>query len=179
MYQASLKCGRGAARYFNFLKERPSRSAKLIRQSLDRTGAGARIRNLGQERFVGENELSIARGPAREIVRHFARCGKRQHGDRVGAAGCGRNDRNGRAQDVGVRIALRHHTPGSFGRNKDRLSSKAAGALDASPQFSQAPKLRDGEELVGVCAQPKEQQAPRGIERNAFAFERAQIGDAD
>jgi len=51
--------------------------------------------------------------------------------------------------------------------------------LNSSPQLSQAAKLRDGQELVGIRAQSEEQQASRGVECKASAFERAQIGDPD
>ena len=56
---------------------------------------------------------------------------------------------------------------------------KPAGLLDARPQRAQRAELGDGQELVGVGGEPEFDHAARGIERDAGAFQRAQISDRD
>ena len=107
------------------------------------------------------------------------RGGERQHRDRIGAAERGREHRDGRAQHVHVRIALRHHAPGGFGRDEGRLRRQPAGGFDARPQFPQRAEFGDGEKLVGIGGKAEEDHAPRRFERNALGFQRAQIGERD
>ena len=70
--------GGGSARRLDLLEQGPGRPAKLIGQILDRAGARRRIGDFVEMRFFAEEELSIARDPARKPVGQAARGGKRQ-----------------------------------------------------------------------------------------------------
>ena len=54
---------------------------------------------------------------------------------------------------------------------------RAAGLLDARPQFSRGAKFRHGQKLIGIGRQPEIDRVARCGERHAVGFERAQIGD--
>ena len=72
------------------------------------------------------------------------------------------------------RVIMRHAvSAATIGRHR----REAAGLLDARPQFADRAEFRDGEELVGIRREAEIDHAPRCIERDAAAFERAQIGD--
>src|SRR5665647_1328458 len=98
----------------------------------------------------------------------------RQNGDIVGAAKTGGRDRDRHAQHVHVGVALGHHPPSRFGRDRGGLRRQAAGHLHARPQFPDGAKFRDGEKLVGVGRKPEIDHAACGIERHAAGFKRAQ-----
>ena len=83
------------------------------------------------------------------------------------------------AEDIHLRIAPRQHAPGGLGRDESRRRRKPARGLDPRPQFSQAAEFRDGEKLIGIGREAKEDHAACGIERDAFRLERAQIGKRD
>ena len=104
---------------------------------------------------------------------------ERQHAHRIGAADAGGERGDGGAQHVHPRIAPGHHAPGGLGRDERRLRRKPAGLLDARPQRAKRAELGDGQELVGVGGEPEFDHAARGIERDAGAFERAEISDRD
>ena len=102
----------------------------------------------------------------------------RQHGDGVGAGEPGRKSRDGRAQHVHVGIALRQHAPGGIGGDEQRLRRQPASLLDARPQQPQRAEFCHRQKLVGIGGEPRIDHALRLLQRNAGAFDRAQIGDA-
>ena len=55
---------------------------------------------------------------------------------------------------------------------------EAAGLFDPRPQQPHRAEFRQGQELVGVGAEPRIDHALRLFERDAAGFQRAQIGDA-
>ena len=136
--QAARKRGSDAACRFDLLEQRPGRSAKLVGQIFDRAGAGRRVGDLGEMRLFEQNELGVARDAARKAIGQAERGGKRQDRDRIGAAERGGEHGDGRAQNIHVRIALRHHAPRGLGRDESRLRRKPARGFDPRPQFSQA-----------------------------------------
>ena len=60
----------------------PGGAAELVGEVLDAAGAGRRIAHLGEVRFLQQDELRVAREPAREAVGQSERGGERQHRDR-------------------------------------------------------------------------------------------------
>ena len=172
------RCG-GAARRFNLLKELPGRAAKLTGQIFNRTGTRGRIGDLGEVRFLKEDELGVARDAARKWVGQTASGGERQDGDRIGAAEGGRDHGDGGAQDVHVRVARGERAPRRFRRDERRRGREPAGNLDARPQFPQRAEFRHGEELIRIGAESEKERAPCCIERDASRLERAQIGGRD
>ena len=71
-----------------------------------------------------------------------------------------------------MRQAVSAETKAGFG-------CKPAGLLDTRPQQPHGAKFGDGQELVGIGGEPEFDHAACRIERDAGAFERAQIGDRD
>ena len=131
----------------------------------------------GEIGFLEQDQLGVARDPAREAIGQPKRQRERQHRDRVGAAQARGDDRDSRSQHVHVRVALGHHSPGGLRRDQGRHRFEPARLLDARPQLSQRAKLGHGQEFVGVGTEAEIDHAPRGIQRASARLERAQIGD--
>ncbi len=127
--------------------------------------------------FFQDHKLGVVRDAAGEPIRQAERGRERDDRDRVGAAERGRERRDGGAQNIHLRIASRQHAPGGLGRDECRRCRKPAGFFDPRPQFPQRAEFRDGQKLVGVRREAKEDHAVRGIERDALSFQRAQIGE--
>ena len=76
----------------------------------------------------------------------------------------------------GSRLAIIRHAVSA--ETKMGSGVEPARRLNACPQFSQRTKLGDGEELVGIGGKPEEDHFARGTERNASAFECAQVSNS-
>ena len=67
--QSAFERGGDTARRLDLAEQRPRRLAKLVRQILDRAGAGGRIGDVGEMGFLNENELGVAGDAPRETLR--------------------------------------------------------------------------------------------------------------
>ena len=168
-----------AARLLDLLEQRPCRVAERASEAFEPAGAGGRVGDLGEVRFLEKDELGVARDAPRKCVRQADRSGMRQHGDGVGAAEAGSHHRHGRAQHVHVRIALGHHAPRRRCCDEGWPRRQSAGLLDPRPQRPYRAEFRRGQELVGVGGEAEIDHASRLGERRAALFERAQIGERD
>ena len=170
-----LERGPGAAGPLDVLEQSPGRAAKPSGHLLHAARAGGGIGHLGEVRFLDQHQLGIARNPTREAVGQAERRGERQHGDGVGAAEAGGDDRDGRPQHVHVRIAPRHHPPGGLGSDQGGRRREPASLLDARPELAQRAQLGDGQELIGIGGEAEIDHAAGGIEGDPAGFQRTQI----
>ena len=175
--QAAFQRGPGAAGFVDLLEPLPRSVAKRLRQRLDGAGARRRIGDLGEMRFLEQHQLRVARHAPGESVRQAERKRVRQRDDVVGAAKPGGGNRDGRAQHVHIGVAFGQHPPRGLGGDRRFLRRQTAGLLDARPQFANGAEFGHGQELVGVGGEPEIDHAPRGIERDAAGFKRAQAID--
>jgi hypothetical protein len=120
-----------------------------------------------QVRFLDEDALNVAGDASREGIGNAERCSKGQHRNRVRTAKRGGKRGDGRAHDVSVWVAFRHHAPGRFGGDDGALRREPAGIFDFCPKSPQGAKLRHGEELVLVRGEPEIDRAPRLFEGNS------------
>ena len=162
-----------AARPLDLLEQRPGAHAELIGERFDGAGPRRRIGDALEVRFLDQNGLRVAGDAARKRVREPKRSAERKHRYRVGAADGGGKCGDGPTHDVPVGVAPRHHAPGGLGGDDGARRLEPAGLLDARPKFSDRPELGDGEELILVRGEAKEDVAARIVELDAARFQRA------
>ena len=163
---------------FDLLEGLPALLAKRLRQRFKAAGAGRGIGDAPEIALFEQDELGVAGDAAREGIGQAERGGEGLDGDRIGAADPGREGRDGAAQQVDVRVALRQRAPRRFGMDADRLRRQAAGLLDAAPEQARGTELRHGQEFVGIRDQREGQRIARLGQVQALRLERTQIGDS-
>ena len=133
--EALLKCCPRPPRLVVSLKLQPRSSAELGGQVLNGAGPRGGVGNLRQIGFLEQDELRVARDPARKRIGQTDSGGMRKRGDIVGAAKSSGGNRDRGAQHVHVGVALCQHAPCGFGSDRHRLRHKATGLFDARPEF--------------------------------------------
>ena len=165
-----------SAGLFARLHQRPRLLAQLCCENLEAAGAGGGVRHLVEIGFFQQHQLRVARDAAREFVGKADGLREGQHGNAIRAADGGREDGDGRAQHVHVRVAARHHAPRGFRVDQRGRRLQAAGFFHARPQTAQRANFCDAQKFVGVHREAERDRLGCGFERQSRAFQRAQIG---
>ena len=102
---------------------------------------------------------------------------RRQHGDRIGTADTGGEDRARRPQHVRGRIAPAHHPPGRLGMNRWTNAPDVQHFEKAIEKEPNRTKLRDRQELIGIGGERDAEAPARHRRRDAVFGESAKMSD--